>query len=67
MPSSASSTGLVLIAGIVVVSALLALLAFFIGYRKLSGLLTQDLGSVLKACKDMMTNKLQGTYPVKLI
>ena len=63
---SASSTGLTLIACIIVVSALLALLAFFIGWRKLSGMLTQDLGSVLKACKDMMTNKLQGTYPVKL-
>ena len=63
---SASSAGLALIAGIVVSAALLALLAFFMGYRKLSTLLTQDLGSVLKACKDMMTNKLQGTYPVKL-
>jgi len=64
--SSASSTGLVLVACIVVVSALLALLAFFVGWRKLSGMLTQDLGSVLKAFKDMMANKLQGTYPVKL-
>ncbi|HEY8096283.1 MAG TPA: phosphomannomutase/phosphoglucomutase, partial [Methylobacter sp.] len=51
--SSASSTGLVLVACIVVVSALLALLAFFVGWRKLSGMLTQDLGSVLKAFKDM--------------
>ncbi len=64
--ASISSTGLTLIACITVVSALLALLAFFIGWRKLSGMLTQDLGTVLKACKDMMTNKLQGTYPVKL-
>ena len=64
---SASSAGLALIAGIVVAAASLALLAFYMGYRKLSTLLTQDLGSVLKACKDMMTNKLQsGTYPVKL-
>ncbi|MGZ5026772.1 MAG: phosphomannomutase/phosphoglucomutase [Methylobacter sp.] len=55
-----------LIASIIAVPALLALLAFFIGYRKLSSLLTQDLGSVLKACKDMMMNKLQSTYPVKL-
>ncbi|MCK9396310.1 MAG: phosphomannomutase/phosphoglucomutase [Methylobacter sp.] len=63
---SAGSSELTLIAGIIALSALLALLTFFIGYRKLSGLLTQDLGSVLKACKDMMTNKLQGAYPVKL-
>ncbi|MGZ5621839.1 MAG: phosphomannomutase/phosphoglucomutase [Methylobacter sp.] len=64
--AGAGSADLSLIAGIIAVPALLALLAFFIGYRKLSTLLSQDLGSVLKACKDMMTNKLQGTYPVKL-
>ncbi len=64
--SSTSSTGLTLIACIIVVSALLALLAFFIGWRMLSGILTHDMGSVLKACKDMLTNKLQSTYPVKL-
>ncbi|MDI1231427.1 MAG: hypothetical protein PSU93_09785 [Methylobacter sp.] len=63
---SASSTGLTFIVGMIAVPALLALLAFFMGYRKLSSLLTQDLGSVLKAYKDMMKNKLQGTYPVKL-
>ena len=33
---SASSAGLALIAGIIVFPALLALLAFFMGYRKLS-------------------------------
>ncbi|MGZ8928058.1 MAG: phosphomannomutase/phosphoglucomutase [Methylobacter sp.] len=63
---SASSEGLALIAAIVIFPALLTLLAFFMGYRKLSTLLKHDLGSVIKACKDMMTNKLQGTYPVKL-
>ncbi|MGZ8180500.1 MAG: phosphomannomutase/phosphoglucomutase [Methylobacter sp.] len=61
-----NAAGLALIIGMIAVPALLALLAFFIGYRKLSGMLTQDLGSVLKACKDLLTNKLQGTYPVKL-
>ncbi len=64
--STTSSTGLTLIACIIVISALLALLAFFIGWRILSGMLTHDMGSVLKACKDMLTNKLQSTYPVKL-
>ncbi|MDO9270612.1 MAG: phosphomannomutase/phosphoglucomutase [Methylobacter sp.] len=63
---SANFGGLAVIIGIVVLPALLTLLAFFMGYRKLSTLLTQDLGSVLKACKDMMTNKRQATYPVKL-
>ncbi|HEY8037020.1 MAG TPA: phosphomannomutase/phosphoglucomutase [Methylobacter sp.] len=61
-----SPVGLNIIVGIVMFSVSLALLGFFIGYRKLSGLLTQDMGSVLKACKDMMTHKLQDTYPVKL-
>ncbi|MCK9637094.1 MAG: phosphomannomutase/phosphoglucomutase [Methylobacter tundripaludum] len=63
---SAASTEPMLMAGIIALCALLALLAFFIGWRKLSDLLTQDLGSVLKACKDMMTHKLQPTYPLKL-
>ena len=63
---STNSTGLTLIACIIVVAALLALLAFFIGWRKLSGMLTHDMGSVLKAFKDLMINKLQGSYPVKL-
>jgi len=54
------------IAGMIVVPGLLALLAFFVGQRRLSGLLTHDLGSVLKAVKDLMANKLQSTYPVKL-
>jgi len=63
---SVNAAQLTIIAGIVIVPALLALLAFFMGYRKLSSLLTQDLGSVLKACKDMMTNKRQDSYPVKL-
>ncbi len=64
--NTTSSTDWTLIAGIVALSALLALLAFFMGYRKLSTWLTQDMSTVLKACKDMMTNKLQSTYPVKL-
>jgi len=65
-PIDSAPAGLMLIVSIVSISALIALLAFFIGYRKLSGMLTQDLGSLLKACKDMLTNKLQQTYPVKL-
>lgn len=52
--------------GIIVIPALLAVLACFMVWRKLSELLSQDLASMLKAYKDMMTNKLQGDYPVKL-
>jgi phosphomannomutase/phosphoglucomutase len=63
---SANFEGLAIIAGMIVIPAVLSLLAFFMGYRKLSAHLTQDLGCVLKACKDMMTNKAQGEYPVKL-
>jgi len=63
---SASFENIAIIAAMIGISAVLSLLVFFMGYRKLSAHLTHDLGSVLKACKDMMTNKLQGTYPVKL-
>jgi phosphomannomutase/phosphoglucomutase len=63
---SAGFEDLAIIAGMIVIPAVLSLLAFFMGYRKLSAHLTQDLGSVLKACKDMMTNKVQSDYPVKL-
>lgn len=62
----ASSGEFIGIVGMMVVPGLLALLAFFVGQRKLSGLLAQDMGYVLKAVKDLMANKLQGTYPVKL-
>ncbi|MDP2098872.1 MAG: phosphomannomutase/phosphoglucomutase [Methylobacter sp.] len=61
-----NSSNLMVIFAVIIVPALLVLAAFFIGYRKLSQILTEDLGCVLKASKDMMTNKLQGTYPVKL-
>lgn len=64
--NNASSADLTLIACIIILSALLGLLACFLGYRKLSGTLTHDMGSVLKAYKDMMANKLQSSYPVKL-
>jgi phosphomannomutase/phosphoglucomutase len=63
---SAGFEDLAIIAGMIVIPAVLSLLAFFIGYRKLSAHLTHDLGCVLKACKDMITNKVQGEYPVKL-
>ena len=57
---------IILITSIIVVPVLLAILAFFFGYRRLSDLMAQDLNSVLKACKDMMTHKPPGSYPVNL-
>jgi phosphomannomutase/phosphoglucomutase len=63
---SANYAGLINMIGIIVVPALLVLLVSFMVWRKLSDLLMQDLGSIIKACKDMMTNKLQASYPVRL-
>jgi len=59
-------TELILITGTVVVPLLLTLFVFFVGYRRFSVLMAQDLDSVLKASKDMMTNKPPGSYPVSL-
>ncbi len=49
-----------------IVALLLTMLAFFVGYRRLSGLITQDLNSLLNACKDVMTHKPPGSYPANL-
>jgi phosphomannomutase/phosphoglucomutase len=59
-------SGLYFIIGIIVICTLLTLSAFFVGYKRLSDILRQDLSSILKAFKDMMTNKFHGTYPVQL-
>jgi len=55
-----------LITSIIFVPVLLTLLTFLFGYRRLSGLLMQDLNNVLNVCKDIMTHKPQGSYPVNL-
>jgi phosphomannomutase/phosphoglucomutase len=60
---SLTDTGL--IAAIILLPALLACLAFFIGYRKLLDYLHQDQSTILKAAKDMMTGKNVGNYPVQ--
>lgn len=65
-PAGMDSHGLSMIAGLAIVPALLALLAFYVGYRKLSELLDQDISTVLKAFKDMIANKPIGNYPVNL-
>ena len=55
-----------LIISAIFLSALIACLAFFIGYRKLTEYLTQDQSSIINAAKDMMAGKNAGNYPVQL-
>ncbi|MGZ8136913.1 MAG: hypothetical protein ACXW1W_08185 [Methylococcaceae bacterium] len=62
----ASFGDLLVISSVIVLAMLISMLAFFMTHRMLSDLLSQDLRSVMKAFKDMMTRKLQGTYPVEL-
>ncbi len=65
-PTGADVHELSMIAGFTVIIALFAALALFVGYRKLSELLNQDISIVLKAFKDMITHKSLGNYPVYL-
>lgn len=64
--SGASPDELAMIIGVIAVCASLTLLACFLGYRRFSSVLSQDLGSVLKASKDLLMNKLQASYPAKM-
>lgn len=65
--SQSSDAGqLATIIGTIIIPSLIVMLAFFAGHRKVSELLEEDLRSVLKAFKDLMSNKLQGNYPVHL-
>jgi phosphomannomutase/phosphoglucomutase len=57
---------IILITSTIGVPVLLTILAFWVGYWRLSGLMAQDLNSVLSACKDMMSHKSLGCYPVNL-
>jgi phosphomannomutase/phosphoglucomutase len=65
-PTGADVHELSMIAGFTVIIALFAALAIFVGYRKLSELLDQDISIVLKAFKDMITHKPLGNYPAYL-
>ncbi len=55
-----------IIVAAVLISGLLACLAFFIGYRKMAEFLRQDQSTIIKAAKDLMAGKLGGNYPVLL-
>lgn len=48
------------------IPALFVMLAFFVGYRKLADILAQDLNTLMKAFKDMITSTLQGNYAFQL-
>jgi phosphomannomutase/phosphoglucomutase len=51
---------------LIVIPALLACLAFFVGYRKFSDFFRQDQSGILKAAKDMLQGKTMGSYPMQL-
>ncbi len=52
------------IAAIIFVPALIIGISFFIAYRNITHLLRQDLGTILKAIKDLFSGKTIGSYPV---
>jgi hypothetical protein len=55
-----------IMSGMVVIPAAILILSFLIVYRLLHGILNQDLAWILKAFKDLLTEKPLGEYPVKL-
>jgi len=57
---------LTILSAILFIPALLACLAFFVGYRKFSDFFRQDQSSILKAAKDMLQGKHVGNYPMQL-
>lgn len=63
--SSMSLASFSSIAAIIVVPALIVALALFISYRHISNTLRQDLGTILKAIKDLFSGKTVGSYPLK--
>ncbi|MGR9052857.1 MAG: phosphomannomutase/phosphoglucomutase, partial [Gammaproteobacteria bacterium] len=61
-----SFSDLSLITGTVILTGSLAVLAFFVGYRKMAEILNLDQRSVLKAAKDVLTGNAYGNYPTIL-
>jgi len=51
---------------IILLPVLLACMAFFVSYRKLTADLRQDQGSILKAAKDLISGKGVGSYPINI-
>ena len=65
--TSTSLTDMGVLSGIILIPILIACLAFFVGYRKLTDFFHQDQGSILKAAKDLLQGKTVGNYPMQLI
>ena len=61
-----SLTDMGILLALIVIPALLACLAFFVGYRKFSDFFHQDQSGILKAAKDMLQGKTMGSYPMQL-
>jgi len=62
--NTATISSFSIIAAIIIIPALIIGLSFFIAYRNASNLLRQDLGTILKAIKDLFSGKTVGSYPV---
>lgn len=63
--STSNAVEFSLIAGIILIPALIVALAFTMGYRKISTFLSDDAAWVIKAFKDILTEKPLGEYQVK--
>ena len=55
-----------ILTGLIGIPALMACLAFFIGYRKFSEFFRHDQSGILNAAKDMLQGKSMGSYPMQL-
>jgi phosphomannomutase / phosphoglucomutase len=65
-PHSGSLGQSIVTFGFIIIPALFALAAFFIANRQFSVRLAQDLDWIVKAFKDILGDKPQGSYPVSL-
>ncbi|UOA09618.1 hypothetical protein [Methylobacter sp. S3L5C] len=65
-PGGVALSEIILMVSAIFIALLLVILASFIGYLRISGLIVQDLSMVLTAFEDMMTRKPLGSYPVNL-
>ncbi len=62
--NTTSVSSLSIIAAVILIPALMICVSFFIAYRNITNVLRQDLGTILKAIKDLFSGKTVGSYPV---
>ncbi len=65
-PASVSLGDITLFFSTIIIPALLACLAFFIGYRRYAEIFRLDQSSIQELIKDLMSGQMQGSYPVVL-